>query len=74
MTTSSYAVDGLTCAHCVAAVTEEISALDGVQSVTVELVATGTSTVLVASATALPDEAVLAALDEAGDYRLVGAP
>jgi copper chaperone CopZ len=71
MTTTTYSVDGLTCGHCVGAVTAELSALDGVESVEVDLAPRGTSTVVVASAQPLSDEQVLAALDEAGDYRLV---
>jgi len=59
-------VSGMTCGHCVTAVTEELRALDGVQSVDVELVAGGASTVTVASDSPLPDEAVRAAIDEAG--------
>ena len=74
MTTRAYSVSGLTCEHCVRAVTEELTALGGVQGVTVELDATGTSTVVVASAAPLADEQVTAALDEAGDYRLVASP
>jgi len=59
-------VNGMTCGHCVTAVTEELSALDGVQSVAVDLVAGGASTVTVASDAPLPDDAVRAAIDEAG--------
>ena len=43
---------------------------DGVDSVTVDLVAAGTSSVTVASAERLDDARVAAALDEAGDYHL----
>ncbi|KQY55965.1 heavy metal transporter [Aeromicrobium sp. Root495] len=71
MSTSTWKVTGLTCAHCVGAVTEEVSALDGVQDVTVDLVAGGTSTVHVTSDTTLSREAVAAAVDEAG-YALAG--
>ena len=72
MTTTTYLVSGMTCGHCVSAVSEEISKLDGVTGVEVELVAGGTSRVSVAS-TAIPtDAAVAAAVDEAG-YDLVGA-
>ena len=35
--TSTYSVTGMTCEHCVAAVTEEVGRLDGVQSVHVDL-------------------------------------
>jgi copper chaperone CopZ len=70
MTTTTLHVSGMTCGHCVNAVTEELTALDGVRSVDVELVAGGTSTVTVTSATPLDDGAVVAAVDEAG-YALV---
>ena len=70
MTQQTYAVTGLTCGHCQQAVTEELSALDGVTEVTVDLVAGGTSTVTVSSARPLEDGQVAAALDEAGDYQL----
>ena len=68
--TTSYPVTGMTCGHCAAAVTEELTALDGVEDVAVELAAGGTSTVTVTSTTPLDREQVAAALDEAGDYRL----
>ncbi|WP_148572306.1 heavy-metal-associated domain-containing protein [Nocardioides caldifontis] len=70
MTTSTYRVTGMTCGHCARAVTEELSALEGVSGVEVDLVAGGTSTVQVTSAAPLADEQVATALDEAGDYRL----
>jgi copper chaperone CopZ len=69
-TTKSYPVTGMTCGHCVAAVTEELTALDGVRDVSVDLAAGETSTVTVSSDAPLTDEQVAAALDEAGDYRL----
>lgn len=65
-----YAVTGLTCEHCAAAVTEELSALDGVDAVHVQLVAGGTSNVSVDSDSPLDERAVAAALAEAGDYAL----
>ena len=72
MSTVQYAVTGLTCQHCVAAVTDEVSRLDGVQQVEVELVAGGTSTLTVGTADQPVDtQALEAALGEAGDYRLV---
>ena len=74
MTTAAYAVTGLTCGHCVAAVTEEVGRIDGVERVTVELVADGVSTLTVTSATAVDGSALAAALDEAGDYRLLDLP
>jgi copper chaperone CopZ len=71
--TTSYAVEGLTCGHCVSAVTTELSVLAGVQQVEVDLVAGGVSTVRVTSGRVLAPEAVAAALEEAGDYRLTSA-
>jgi copper chaperone CopZ len=68
--THSYAVTGMTCGHCVAAVSEELSALPGVTGVNVDLVAGGVSTVTVSGNTTLTPEQVAAALDEAGDYHL----
>jgi copper chaperone len=72
MTATTYAVTGMTCEHCVRAVSEELSRLDGVTAVTVDLVPGGDSTVTVASAAPLAEQAVSAALDEAGGYRLAG--
>jgi len=65
-TTATYSVTGMTCGHCVAAVTEEVSRLDGVSSVDVDLNAGGDSRVTVTSAAPLPIEAVREAVDEAG--------
>jgi copper chaperone len=67
MTTSTYKVSGMTCGHCVAAVTTELERLDGVTAVAVDL-DTGTATVT--SDTPLDETAVAAAVDEAG-YQLV---
>lgn len=73
MATVAYPVTGMTCEHCVRAVTEEVGGLDGVSAVTVNLVAGGTSQVTVTSAAPLAPEALAAALDEAGGYQLAGA-
>lgn len=67
-----YLVNGMTCSHCVTSVTEELSALPGVESVKVRLNAGGTSQVMVESSSALDLEVVRAAVDEAG-YELAGA-
>jgi copper chaperone len=72
MTATTYPVTGMTCEHCVRAVTAELRELDGVSDVTVELVPGGTSAVTVTSAAPLAAEAVAGALDEAGAYRLAG--
>jgi copper chaperone CopZ len=69
---AEYLVAGMTCSHCVASVTEELEALDGVEAVRVDLNAGGTSTVTVSSAAPLDTDAVRAAIDEAG-YSLVSA-
>lgn len=70
MSTQTFSVTGMTCGHCIGAVTDELSALEGVTRVDVELVAGGTSTVTVSSEAAVEEAAVAAALDEAGEYRL----
>lgn len=71
MAQNTYAVTGMTCDHCVAAVKQEVGAITGVQSVEVELVAGGRSSVSVTSDTPLDEPTVRAAVDEAG-YDLVG--
>lgn len=71
MTTQTYRVTGMTCEHCVGAVTEELTALEGVSAVSVDLVAGGTSTVTVESSSELDPAAVAEAVDEAG-YALAG--
>lgn len=63
MTTQTYTVDGMTCDHCVKAVTEEIGKLEGVTGVDVEL---ATGSVTVASDGGVTDDDVKAAVDEAG--------
>jgi copper chaperone CopZ len=73
MTTTTYAVTGMTCEHCVHAVTEELSGLEGVSQVNVDLVPGGDSRLTVTSEAELPEQVVTAALDEAGDYRLAAA-
>jgi copper ion binding protein len=67
--TTTYTVTGMTCGHCVSAVTSELSSLDGVDEVQVDL---GTGVVTVTSDAPLSDEAVRAAVDEAG-YELADA-
>jgi copper chaperone len=65
-TAAQYRVNGMTCEHCVNAVTSELTSLDGVQDVNVDLVPDGTSTVTVRSEAPLADFAVAGAVDEAG--------
>jgi copper chaperone CopZ len=64
---TTFTVTGMTCDHCRRAVTEEISAVDGVESVDVDL-ASGTVTVTTAEPVDRAD--IVAAVDEAG-YALV---
>ena len=67
MTTTTYEVNGMTCGHCVAAVSGELNQLEGLTNVSVDLDA-GTVTVTVS--TPISIEAVRAAVHEAG-YELV---
>ena len=71
MISATYQVTGMTCEHCVRAVSGELTGLAGVSGVSIDLVPDGTSAVTVTSEAALAEQAVAAALDEAGDYRLV---
>jgi copper chaperone CopZ len=64
--TTTLPISGMTCGHCVSAVTQGLTQLTGVQDVAVELVPDGTSRVTVTSASPLDDAAVRAAIDEAG--------
>ncbi|GAA4622312.1 MULTISPECIES: heavy-metal-associated domain-containing protein [Cellulomonas] len=64
--TTTFRVDGMTCGHCVSSVTEELTALPGVEDVQVELVTGGASPVTVTSQGPLDDAAVSAAVAEAG--------
>ena len=68
MTTATYTVTGMTCGHCVSAVTEEVTQVPGVTAVDVDL-ASGRLTVT--SDAAVDEDAVRAAVDEAG-YELAG--
>jgi copper ion binding protein len=63
MASATYTVVGMTCAHCVAAVTEEVSKLDGVTNVDVDL---PSGRVTVESEQPVDDAAFAAAVDEAG--------
>ena len=67
--TSTYTVTGMTCEHCVKAVTSEISELPGVDAVQVDL---ASGAVTVTSAAPLAADQVRAAVDEAG-YELADA-
>jgi copper chaperone len=60
--TRTYTVHGMTCAHCVLSVREEVSEVDGVAGVDVDL-ASGRLTVTGAG---LSDDAIAAAVERAG--------
>jgi copper chaperone len=64
-------ISGMTCSHCTAAVTEELKAVSGVQSVRVDLQAGGISTVTVTSSEPIAAKTLGEAVAEAG-YAVVG--
>ena len=66
MQTREYEVKGMTCAHCVASVEEEVSGVAGVADVDVEL----ESGRLTVTGSVVDDEAVRVAVGEAG-YEIV---
>ena len=61
--TATFTVTGMTCGHCVASVTEEITELEGVENVDVVL---ESGQVTVTSSQPLDPAAVQAAVEEAG--------
>ncbi len=69
-TTTTFTVTGMTCAHCVASVTEEVQEIPGVESVAVDL---ESGRVDVTSAEVLDDSQVREAVEEAG-YQVAGSP
>jgi copper chaperone len=66
MSVTTIQVTGMTCEHCVKAVTEELTALPSVTAVDIDLQAGAASTVTVTSTAELEPAAVEAAIDEAG--------
>jgi copper chaperone CopZ len=71
--TTTYRIEGMTCAHCERAVVQELMGVEGIRSVSVDLVPQGVSAVTVASDRAPSSEQVAAAVAEAG-YTLVVVP
>jgi copper chaperone CopZ len=67
-----YLVEGMTCGHCVASVTEEVSAIDGVESVTVDLQVGGASRMMVVSGRPVPVDQIREAVTEAGYSMVAG--
>ncbi len=72
MSLQTVQVTGLTCEDCANAVREQVAALPGVTDVTVRLAPGATSSVSVSADAPLSDEQLRSALQEAGDYQLVG--
>jgi copper chaperone len=66
--TATYRVTGMTCGHCVNAVTEEVSQVSGVTAVDVDLASGGLT---VTSDAPVDETAVRAAVEEAG-YEVAG--
>ncbi|MBA3843382.1 MAG: heavy-metal-associated domain-containing protein [Actinobacteria bacterium] len=62
MSTLTFSVPGVSCAHCQAAIKSEVSTVAGVESVDVDLDAK----VVTVTGEPLDEQAVLAAIDEAG--------
>jgi copper ion binding protein len=69
MATTTYQVQGMTCGHCVSAVSSEISQIPGVSDVSVDL---STGQVTVKADQPVEDAMVRAAVEEAG-YEVVSA-
>ncbi|MBK8459992.1 MAG: cation transporter [Micropruina sp.] len=68
MTTSTYTVEGMTCGHCVHAVTEEVSAIPGVTGVNVTLQG---GALEVTSEGPVDFDRIVEAVAEAGNYSVV---
>ncbi len=68
---ATFRATGLTCGHCGNAVMDELSAIDGVREVAVEVVKDGESVISVTADRAITADEVIAALNEAGGYHLV---
>ena len=68
MSTATFTVVGMTCGHCVSAVTEEVSSVEGITGVDVDL---DSGALTVTSEAAVDEDAVRAAVEEAG-YSVAG--
>lgn len=71
--THAYEVIGMTCGHCVSAVTTEVAKLANVSDVDIQLHSGGASTMTITSDAPISRGELEAALVEAGDYTLVTA-
>ena len=63
MSTQSFTVVGMTCGHCAASVTEEVTEIAGVSNVDVDL---ASGNVTVTASEPISDDAVRVAVEEAG--------
>ena len=59
-------ISGMTCAHCVSSVTEELTAINGVEKVGVELKAGGVSRATITSTTGIDPVQIRDAVADAG--------
>ena len=66
MSTLTYSVPGVSCAHCQAAITDEVAVLPGVEAVEVDL----ETKIVSVTGDPLDGQAIIAAIDEAG-YEVV---
>ena len=69
MSTKVFRVDGMTCQHCVKAVSDELAQVPGIANFDVNL----DTKLVTIDGDALDDEAIVAAIDEAGYEALVVA-
>jgi copper chaperone CopZ len=72
MSQQTFMVTGMTCQHCVRAVSGALTELPSVSAVEVDLDADGASTVRVETAADLSVEQVREALADEGEYTVVG--
>lgn len=70
MSTTTVNISGMTCGHCIASVTEELSSLEGVQNIDVALNKGGISTATITASQELDPEQVNEGVAEAG-YQVV---
>lgn len=59
-------ITGMTCDHCIRAVTDELTSVEGVTGVTIDLREGGVSSATVTSVSPLSDAVLMSAVDEAG--------
>lgn len=70
MSQQTLPVSGLTCHRCTETVTEQLTAIPGVSSVSIDLVTGGVSQVQIESETEIDDATAQAALTEGGAFSI----